>query len=1024
VLVIRQNLSGEYDGFFILERVRVTMLLPRFRRLSLLLATSAALVPLYYTHAGTTTISGSQTTPVTTNGNDVTISSGASITVTGGAAVTVNSANTVENDGTITGNDGNNMTGILVTTGAYESIGNTGTINITDSTLATSLTLNNGVYSLTKGEHRYAIQIDTAAGAKLFTGNISNSSTGVITVRGNDSAGIFLNSGGINGSIINAGTIGITGNNSFGILVNAGAPLIGSGGIAINNSIDSLGLGSGGVLLNGSMTGQLYVNSTVRSDGYYSGGVITARPATFDGLTAKNMQQAGSSVAVNNSVGGGIRVGTSGTVVTYGAAPALAIMPATGVSATIGPTSTTAGAADLAIDGTVLSNGIFDAVNSTAVQIGGGGGTATLTNGMTIASTGKVDATAFAGNATAVSIGAGANIASLNNAGQITATVKLGAGNNASVGGRAVGIVDFGGALGAINNSGQITATTASGQAVALDLRYDTVPVTVTQSASGTSTPASITGSILFGSQGGDLELNAGTISGNVSYAPSKNNALTINNGGVLGGAVTQAPGGQLNLNVQNGRLASTSTAKLSLSKLTMGSNGQIDFAVNPTSGKNGSLSVLGSILISSGARIGLAIDSQITSPQTLTVIETAGATGALIGQPELLLGNVPYFYDAKIITDPNGGTISVGLRDRPFSQAGVLGSESAYNAVFKDSYNDPGIRDSFTAAGTQPEFARQFAQMLPSYSGGLFEVLAQGADALARTQADTPVMLRGNHGGGWAQQFGFAAVDSTSSSPGYHGGGLGFAFGWEDPITTSSAWGVSVAYMRAAIDDFNTGPNNEEIGTTYTVGAYYRETDGRLHYDASINGGAALLNSTRNFSGTDLTGTEIQRTASSDWTGAVAQAHLGVSYEEQLDDEWFIRPSIAGDYFMLYQGSRSEHNGGSAFDLAIHSATDSQGSVTGAVAVGMQFGDRDFMWRPEVMVGYKEVFGGPDTVLAQFAGGSVFSLNPASQKGGVIGHIGIHGGNKFSDIAIEAGGEDRGDYRAFNGRIVARFQF
>src|SRR5262249_11865855 len=156
-----------------------------------------------------------------------------------------------------------------------------------------------------------------------------------------------------------------------------------------------------------------------------------------------------------------------------------------------------------------------------------------------------------------------------------------------------------------------------------------------------------------------------------------------------------------------------------------------------------------------------------------------------------------------KIITDLSGGTVSVGLSDRPFSQAGVLGSESAYNAVFKANYADPGIRDVFNTAGTQPQFARVFSQMLPSYSGGLFEVLSEGAEALSRTQGDSAVMLRGNRTGAWAQQFGYGAVDSTSSSPGYHGGGLGFAFGWENPITTSSAWGLSVAYMRAAVDDF-----------------------------------------------------------------------------------------------------------------------------------------------------------------------------------------------------------------------------
>ena len=989
------------------------MLLPRFRRLSLLLATSALLIPAYYAHAGSTSITDSQTTPVTTNGNDVTIESGGSVTITKGAAVTVNSANVVDNEGTITGNDGNNVTGILVISGGKQTITNGGVINITDSTLATSL-------PLTKGENRYAIQIDTRT---PFVGSITNATTGVITVRGNDSAGIYINNSQVQGSITNAGTIGITGNNSYGILVSPGSSVTGS--IIVQNSIDALGQGSSGILLNGAVGGELSITDTIRSDGYYNGDVVTARPGTFSGTLA-NLAQSASSVAINSDIVGGISIADTGTVVTYGSAPALAIMPGPGGSANIGSTGSTKNSKDpdLVISGIVRSNGIYDHISSTAIQIGGGGGTATLTQGMKINSGAKVDATAFASNAAAIVIGSGANVAALNNAGTIAATVNFGEGDRAAEGGQATGIqVKSGGALNVINNRGQITATTVKGEAVALDMRGDTKRITVRQLASTTGTAPSITGNILFGSKGADLELDAGTIDGNVRFGASATNALTINNGGILGGAITQAAGGQLNLKVQNGLLASSSTAKLKLSKLTLGSKGQIDFAVDPTTGKNGSVSVSGAVSITSGAKIGLALDSQLTSPQTFTVIETVSAN-ALAGQPTLLLGDVPYFYNAKIITDVGGGTIGIGLSDRSFAQAGVLGSESAYNAVFKDNYSDIGIRNVFNAAGSKEQFQRVFSQMLPSYSGGLFEILSQGADTLARTEADSSVMLRGNRTGAWAQQFGFGAVDSTSSSPGYHGGGLGFAFGWEEPITTTAAWGLTAAYMRAAVDDFNTGPNNEEIGTTYTIGAYYRESDGRLHYDASLNGGVALMNSTRNFLGTDLTGTEISRFANADWTGGVMQAHLGISYEEQLDEEWFVRPSIAGDYFLLSQGGRTEHNGGKAFDLAVDGATDSQGSVTGGVTVGMHFGDRDFMWRPEVMVGYKQVFGGPDTVNAAFVGGSSFSLSPASQKGGAIARIGIHGGNKFSDIAIEAGGEDRDNYRAFNGRIVARFQF
>ncbi len=498
----------------------------------------------------------------------------------------------------------------------------------------------------------------------------------------------------------------------------------------------------------------------------------------------------------------------------------------------------------------------------------------------------------------------------------------------------------------------------------------------------------------------------------------------------MLGGAITQAAGGRLNLDVKDGRLASSSLASLVLSKLTIGSQGQIDFAVDPTTGQSGSITVdggaVGAVLISSGAKIGLTLDTQLTTPETFTVIQTTGASaGALVGQSSLLLGDVAYFYDAKIITDAADGTVSVDIHDRPFSQAGVLGSESAYDAIFKANYNDPGIRDAFNAAGGQQGFKRLFQQMLPSYSGGVFEVLAQGADSLARTEAGNPVMQNGaNRGGGWAQQFGFGAVDSTSSAPGYHGGGLGFAFGWETPASAISTWGVTAAYMRGAADDFNTGPGNQQIGTTYTVGAYWREVDGALRTDASINAGVAELNSSRFFSGTDLTGAAVMRSAQAAWTGGVAQAHLGVSYEVPLRDDLYFKPAVSGVYYMLYSGGYNEHNGGTGFDLAVNSQTDKQGSVTGGLAFGMQFGDRDFTWRPEVMVGYKQIFGGPDTTVAQFAGGSSFFLSPKSQKGGAVGHIGVHGGNKYSDIAIEAGGEDRGDYRAFDGRVVARFQF
>jgi len=726
----------------------------------------------------------------------------------------------------------------------------------------------------------------------------------------------------------------------------------------------------------------------------------------------------GSAVEVTSNIGTGILVDTAGDVVSYGSAPGLIIDPSAGNSSTIGATSS--GAAGLLINGSVRGDGIYDNIAATAIQIGGGGGTVTITNGIT--NVGTVSATAYAADATAISIQSGATVGTLTNSGTITSTVNFGA--DGKTGGTATAILDNGGALSAITNTGTITATSANGPAVAFNLTGDSTFVTLTQNAASSTatTASSITGSILFGSKGAALDLNSGILAGSVTFGDALNNSVTINNGAILGGSVTQASGGQLALTINNGRFSNESLSGLKLSSLTVGASGQIDFAADPLTGKNGSADVVGAVMIANGAKIGLNIDSQLIAPQTFQLIQVTGS-GSLVGQSSFLLGDVPYFYDAKIITDVGDGTISVSVRDRTFAEAGVLGSASAYNAIFNASYVDPGIRDAFDAAGSQPAFKRLFQQMLPSYNGGLFEVLSQGADALSRTEAGNSIVESATRSGGWAQQFGFGAEQSTNSAPGYHGGGLGFAFGWETPASPISTWGVSVSYMRASVSDFNTGPDNQEIGTAYSAGVYWREIDGAFRTDASINAGVAELNSTRNFAGADLTGTAVTRSNSAAWTGGLANAHLGVSYEQPLG-AFYVKPSLAGDFFMLYEGSHAERGGGSGFDLNVDSSTGKQGAVTGGLAFGMQLGDKEFSWRPEVMAGYKQVFGGADDVSAAFDGGSSFTLNPASQKGGAIAHVGIHGGNKYSDFAFEAGGEDRGDYKSFDGRVVARFQF
>ena len=229
---------------------------------------------------------------------------------------------------------------------------------------------------------------------------------------------------------------------------------------------------------------------------------------------------------------------------------------------------------------------------------------------------------------------------------------------------------------------------------------------------------------------------------------------------------------------------------------------------------------------------------------------------------------------------------------------------------------------------------------------------------------------------------------------------------------------------MRASVATSDAGPNNNEVGTVYGTGVYWRIIDSGLNINASLNAGFASFNSERDFSGTDATGASFDRAAGAAWSGALGNAHMGASYEIPLDEVYYFRPEASGDYFVLYEGARTERGGSNAFDLAIASDTGKQGSAEGGLTFGAKWGDKDFMWRPEMTVGYRQVFGGAANTIAQFAGGESFALSPAAQQGGALARIGVHGGNKFTDIAFEAGGEERGTYRSFDGRLVARFNF
>src|SRR5579864_6979978 len=174
------------------------------------LLVAAALAPLIFAaQARAGTITGADTnTHSTAAEGDITVSSGATVkpatsASSGTTAILLNSNNSVTVDGAISATE--------TTTGDTTNQG------ITTGPFA-------------NGSDRFGIQV---AGAGPFTGTITVGTSGSITVIGENSAGIDVETG-LNGSVIDNGAISVTGGNanttdvSYGIFVASGATVTGN----------------------------------------------------------------------------------------------------------------------------------------------------------------------------------------------------------------------------------------------------------------------------------------------------------------------------------------------------------------------------------------------------------------------------------------------------------------------------------------------------------------------------------------------------------------------------------------------------------------------------------------------------------------------------------------------------------------------------------------------------------------------------------------------------------------------------
>ncbi|HEX3406299.1 MAG TPA: hypothetical protein VHS81_03595, partial [Caulobacteraceae bacterium] len=402
-----------------------------------------------------------------TAGSDITVASGCTVTPkANGDGLILNSSNniTVVAGGTITNTDASNSVGILVQGGNSGNVDNQGSISLLMSYTPT-VEGNTGIAGGPFATGTNRVGIDVINGA--LNGNITNESTGVITIQGDASTGIFIEkTASLTGNLIDNGAISVTGNNTVGINVAGGV----GGNVTVGSAISANGVGTQGLVTSAAIGGQLTIDSSISATGYRSTTAPTVQ-AVLNQLGKDQLQQGGSAVVVGGSVANGIAIsaaittgsGTSATttpaasVSVFGSAPAM-VIGAAGQNITVG--NNTGQAYGLIVGGTVEGAGVYDQqttpnlpapASATAIRIGAAGGTVNLSGGIHVS--GSVDATALNAAATGINILSGVSAQQILNDGQISASVTASTPQTADA-----LIIASGSHIGSIVNTGTIAA--------------------------------------------------------------------------------------------------------------------------------------------------------------------------------------------------------------------------------------------------------------------------------------------------------------------------------------------------------------------------------------------------------------------------------------------------------------------------------------------------------------------------------------------------------------------------------------
>lgn len=1053
--------------------------------------------------ANDVTITTATTTPLSTSApdtvspGDVTVASGGSITVgPGQTAVTVDSNNdvTLAAGGQILSNDDSGVTGIRLQPGFAGTISNGGSINIVEAyvqddddndgdTDGPAATTSNNIGIWQTGN---------------FTGDILN--TGGIIIEGNTSYGIRID-GILDGDLTTTSTssISLVGDDSTSIAIRGGAAGGVTGDVRIGGTVYARGENSIAVLVDAPIGGELSVSGIWTASGYVQTTHLSGDAAAD--LDADDFLQGGPTLAVHYSVAGGITIEGVGveddddddgdgdlesdtdgdadddagsSIRGFGSAPTIHIIADPSANLVLGDAADGYG---LNIRGAIISDGIYDGFDATALRIEGQGGAIVDTGGGVrndnFINTQAWEATAYgaylgagalvpefvnrrsmgaatlsegADNAYVIYIAPSADVAAVTNGGIMRAQV-LGETGSAFV------IRDDSNTLATITNSGQILAQVIAtdadpldgvpppaitGSAVAIDVSNSTIGVTLNQIADvvfndddaddddATSRPiTAITGEIRFGAGADTINLMDGSIAGTISFGAGAD-AFNIDNGAVYVGRITDTDG-NLSLDVQDGTMV-LDGGTLNITTAHFGADGQLGVVLSTTPSQTTFINASGAVTFDVGASITPIIPTGLPVSGEYDFLTAGTLVGGSNVERVITGAGTPYIYDLEVRIDPmDSNTLQAVFALKTPAALGLNPNQAiAFNPIINALRLDSEAAEAMSQIDNQYDFNDAYEDLLPTFSSATTELSATAIQQMQGATGNRLTAIRVqdiDEVSIWAQEIGYALDRTPATTLGqeFRGYGFGLAAGIDGPLDNGALFGLSASFITSEMEE--PGRPEGQISTTFAqANAYLGAAMGPVDLDFVAGLGAGRL-SERRF-------VEIgsySAVTEADWWAF--EGHGSVRASVPLRMGWLVlTPQTQLTYVGISEQDYEEEGGGAAIDYAADTVFSQRlwGDVGVDLAARWQMRGRTII-SPHLYMGYRANLideAAERTFTFRSTGDSFTLTDEELGDGGPLVGLGVDATNGYSTFSLNYEGEFGDQIERHSVNLALRFRF